>query len=100
MPYNADGVGHRDTDTSRRAAEEVDAGTWRNLTLNALRNRPMTADEVAEYLGAEPLTIRPRVTELRNQKRIRDTGQRRKNRSGRSAAVWAVNATEKDIRNG
>lgn len=88
MPYTNDGTGFRHTDTSYAAAEAVDAATWRNLTMNALRSRPMTADEVAEYLGAEPLTIRPRITELRHAGRIRDTGTRRKNRSGRNAAVW------------
>lgn len=100
MPYNSDEVGYRHTDTSRDAADMVDAVTWRGLTLRALHERPMTADEVAEHLGAEPFTIRPRITDLRKAKRIRDTGHRRKNRSGRNAAVWEPIPETKENSNG
>jgi hypothetical protein len=36
------------------------------------------------------LAMRPRITELKQQHLIRDTGIRRRNASGRSAAVLAV----------
>jgi predicted ArsR family transcriptional regulator len=51
---------------------------------------PGTADEIAERLAASPLTIRPRISELRNAGKVHDTGQRSRNASGKSAAVWAI----------
>jgi hypothetical protein len=50
----------------------------------------LTADEVARRLGRSVLSIRPRVSELANAERpwIARTGARRKNESGRWAAVW------------
>ncbi len=47
-----------------------------------------TPDELADLIGASPLAIRPRITELRKAGLIVDTGCRRLNRSGRKAVVW------------
>lgn len=49
---------------------------------------PLTADEVADVLGQSVLSIRPRVTELANNDEIEDSGERRRNASGRNAIVW------------
>ena len=81
--------GSKGADTSREAAASV-AGrvNWlRELVLVALEV-PRTADEVATLLDKSVLTIRPRVAELHKQGQVRDTGVRRKNASGRNAAVW------------
>lgn len=49
----------------------------------------LSADEVATKLGHSVLSIRPRVSELREQNKIeRVPGVRRKNASGMGAAVW------------
>jgi hypothetical protein len=47
-----------------------------------------TADEIAARLGESILTIRPRITELNKLCKIKDTGVRRPNSSGRNAIVW------------
>lgn len=50
----------------------------------------MTADEVAAALGVSILSIRPRMTELAQQKLVADCGIRRANASGRKAIVWVA----------
>ena len=55
--------------------------------------RGLTADETAEILGETVLAIRPRITELKEQCRIERSGERRKNVSGMSAAVWIKKRT-------
>jgi len=76
-------------ETSREAAHSVDGATWRARALETLRDLgPMTADEIADHMGASILTIRPRITELLRLGMVHDTGARRMNRSHRMAAVW------------
>lgn len=89
-PYEA---GYRDTDTSREAAERVDAGTLRGKVLDAIRaHGPLTADETADRLRLDKLSIRPRCTELRELGKLEDSGVRRLNASGRRAIVWELAA--------
>jgi predicted Rossmann fold nucleotide-binding protein DprA/Smf involved in DNA uptake len=78
---------------TRREAREAIAERvprLRQAVLEALRKRPMTADEVAEAIGESILAVRPRVTELHNDGILYDSGERRVNLSGRPATVWAV----------
>jgi predicted HTH transcriptional regulator len=82
-------AGFKDGDTSKEAAEGVDAEFLRAAVLHALKRKgPMTADECAEAMRRDPLSIRPRFSELKNLGQIKDTGERRKNRSGKKAKVW------------
>lgn len=48
----------------------------------------LTADEAAKATGQTVLAVRPRCTELQAHLRIKDSGVRRKNESGRKATVW------------
>jgi predicted transcriptional regulator len=67
--------------------------TLKDKVLTVLRRYPsgLTADEVAEFCGASMLAIRPRVSELKNDGMIEDTGKRRKNAvSGHIATIWRV----------
>lgn len=92
-PILDDGAGWKGTDTSREAAESIapDTGRLRILILNTLeKHGALTADEIADRMGESVLSIRPRVSELRNMGRIADTGYRRANKSGRKAAVWDI----------
>jgi predicted ArsR family transcriptional regulator len=66
------------------------AKTLQSECLAVLRGAPMTADEVAERLGATPFAIRPRLTELRRLGLVHDSGLRRANASRRGATVWAL----------
>ena len=83
--------GAQNTDTSRAAAASIapTAATLRDRVLDLYqRSRGLTADEAAGKLGLSILSIRPRVTELARLGKLRDSGDRRKNGSGRSAVVW------------
>ncbi|MBK8006723.1 MAG: hypothetical protein IPK12_23325, partial [Gemmatimonadetes bacterium] len=53
-----------DTRRAAREAMEERLPRLRTAVLATLRQRPRTADEVAEVLGESILAIRPRVTEL------------------------------------
>ncbi len=97
MPHTAQGVGHRNIDTSQAAAEQIEgkAPFWRVMVLQELSlNGPGTADEIAHRLRAPVLTIRPRLSELRGAGKIHDTGLRRANTSGKTAAVWEITKKE------
>ena len=83
--------GAQDRSTSHEAAAEVApaAPLLRARALEVLeRSNGLTADEVAGRLGESILSIRPRLTELARLGDVRDSGARRKNKSGRSAIVW------------
>lgn len=78
--------------TSQEAAESMDesSDTLRMRALAILQRERLTSDEVAERMGRSILAVRPRVTELHKLSLIRDTGERRKNASGRRANVWVA----------
>lgn len=88
-----DAVGFRDTDTSKAAADSIDAATLRALVMGLMvKGYLVTADEAAKMLKIDRLSIRPRFSELKKQGLVRDTGQRHPNDSGKKAIVWARNA--------
>jgi predicted ArsR family transcriptional regulator len=84
--------GYKDTDTSEKAARKV-SGRAPMLRAKAYQilvesKEPMTADEVAARMGESVLSIRPRLSELVEAGRIKDSGQRGQNASGASAKKW------------
>jgi predicted ArsR family transcriptional regulator len=95
-PY-ASNVGRRDSITSIEAARAIEpqAGRLRELVLREIAKHPegATADEVADYLKIDRLSVRPRCTELLKAGYIDDAGKRRQNQSGKRAKVWRINAT-------
>ena len=81
--------GQQRTDTSIAAAPDPEsAATLRNIALSIIRRCPCTADEVARIMQRHILSVRPRVTELKRMGLIEDSGERRKNVSGKKAIVW------------
>jgi predicted HTH transcriptional regulator len=61
--------------------------------LGALRDRgPHTADQVAEILGEDVLTIRPRISELFKMNKIEKTGGRAPSSRGRASWIWRAKA--------
>jgi predicted Rossmann fold nucleotide-binding protein DprA/Smf involved in DNA uptake len=87
-PYNGM-PGFKERTTSRDAAKAVSsrAKTLREKVLQAIKTRPMTADEVAAFIGEDILAIRPRVSELKKMGLITPTNTRRANKSGLMANV-------------
>ena len=80
--------------TSEAAADSMKpkAAGLRGRVLAVLHHADMTADECAQVLNKSVLSIRPRLTELKEAGQIEDTGIRRENLSGRNAIVWRLAA--------
>lgn len=90
MPYTEAGVGYRNTDTSKDAAEKVMSHMRRAVLDRLLAIGPSTGDELAQSLGVPVTSVRPRITDLARLGYVEDSGERRQNAAGRSAIVWAV----------
>jgi hypothetical protein len=79
------------SDTSRAAAESIkpDAAVIRRRVLQAIYAAPngATCDEVEQWLDLTHQTASARCAELKAQGKVKDSGARRRTRSGRLAAV-------------
>lgn len=85
------GAGWKSRDTSREAARSTRAPRLRQLCIDQLMlHGAQTTDECAASLGIDKLSIRPRFSELAAAGRVRDSGERRANGSGKRAIVWAL----------
>tara|TARA_R100000234_G_scaffold119640_1_gene103169 strand:+ start:3164 stop:3415 length:252 start_codon:yes stop_codon:yes gene_type:complete len=51
-------------------------------------NLTYTADEVAEQLNQNLISVRARITELNQTAVLRDSGERRKNKNNRNVIAW------------
>jgi hypothetical protein len=85
--------GWKGTDTSREAALAIasQAKTLRDSVLNVLMDiapSALSADQVAIRLQRSPLSIRPRISELRRLGLVERTEQRVTNESGMTACLW------------
>ena len=83
--------GAKARETAFEAADEIasKAPIIRARCLKVLEHsNGLTADEVAGRLGLSILTVRPRITELARDGKVRDSGDRRRNVSGKRAIVW------------
>jgi hypothetical protein len=91
LPYRDGGAGHRGTDTAIEAAMHIQ-GALPRLQRHVFEviakagARGATADEIADALG----WVRPRTSELRRDRRIADSGQRRDSLVGVSSIVWVL----------
>jgi hypothetical protein len=79
--------------TSKHAAEAIEpyAKTLRGRALAEFRYvypKGLTADQLGRLVRAGPLSMRPRISELRSSGLIEATTERRKNDSGIEAIVW------------
>lgn len=84
--------GFKSRETSRQAGASINSAVLQAKVLEQFRIPGMwlTADEVADRLGIDKLSIRPRISELSRLGKIMDAGCRRKNASGKSAIVWRL----------
>lgn len=82
-------------ETSREAAEAIapDLGRYQRSALSFIRSAGdagLTAEELAGAMGVDRTTAQPRTSELRLRHMITDSGQRRRNASGKRAIVWVA----------
>lgn len=84
------------SDTSRAAAASLSAETLSRLRHEVWRfvqragTKGATCDEIEAGTGMSHQTASARCTELLRADLIRDTGQRRHTRSGRTARVYCI----------
>lgn len=87
--------GHRGVETSIAAANDIapECGRLQRMVLEAVREagpHGLTADELAAKLGMDRWSVQPRTSELRAKRLIGDSGQRRRNMTGKNAIVWVA----------
>lgn len=91
-PY-PDAPGHRNVETSIAAAEALapKLGRLQRMAEHEIRESGedgLTADELAARLDMVRWAARPRISELKRKGLVRDSGQRRRNCTGKLAIVW------------
>jgi predicted ArsR family transcriptional regulator len=89
-----DAPGFKVSGPSEQAAEAIGGKATRMraavLAQIAQYSSGATADEIAKDLNLSVLSVRPRVSELKRNGEIEQTGARRKNESGMTATVWRI----------
>lgn len=86
---------HSATSVAAAAAVKPDANRLRALVLDALRAvypDGLTDEQIIDTTGLSPSTARPRRIELVQRNLVRDSGRKRKTRSGREAVIWEATA--------
>ena len=94
MGYTQAGVGYQSTDTSRQAADDMGAKTEtiKALVVASLQESAggLTADEIAGDIGRHYGSVRPRLSELHNERKVKDSGIRRSGLFGKMHIVWTL----------
>jgi hypothetical protein len=94
--------GYKDDGTSKRAADEIapSAKTIRDAAYKAICEAGgLTADETAERIGVDFMSVRPRLTELKEQGLLIKTDETRPNlRSGKQASVYRITGLDEHRR--
>ena len=86
-----------DPDTSKDAAKLNTTFLQQQVLFCLLKNGSCTAEEVSELVGISQQSITPRFRGLVEKGLIMDTGERRKNRSGRSAILWRAVVNDRTL---
>jgi predicted ArsR family transcriptional regulator len=81
-----------DIDTSHAAAERAESMADRHkaLVYAALKTGPLASEQIARITGLNALQVMKRISDLRNEDAVIDSGERRPTVSGRMAAVWKL----------
>jgi len=85
--------GWKARETAKQAAEEMKprAPTIQARIMDSMRKGyGYTPDAFAEAHGLSPLAVRPRFSELAKLGKIKDSGRRASNGSGRKAIIWVA----------
>jgi len=87
-------------DTSHVSAERAETMAARHkMAIYAVlkTDGPQTSDEIAAKIGLLPHQVIKRVSDLRNERAVIDSGERRQTRTGRPAAVWKLAPVQLDL---
>jgi len=90
MPY-LDTIGYQKTDTSKDAAIAVKAKApiLREMVFDAIKSYgPISTENIARVIERPEASVQPRTSELKNAKRIVDSGIRSLTKWGKSCILW------------
>ena len=93
MGYNEDDIGFQDNNASELAAQFNAAGkvTLREQVKQLfIDNKRLTAEQVCNLLQRAEISVKPRITELKNEGVIQNSGERVVGKWGTSITVWEV----------
>jgi|TARA_R110002020_G_scaffold4445_4_gene19435 hypothetical protein len=99
MGYNEEGIGYQQTDTSRQGADFNKQGKLsirkqiKDLFVNADKVM-LTVEEISKSVFKPEISVKPRVTELKNEGILQDSGYRRMGKWGTNIIVWELNKGE------
>mgnify|MGYP002697746014 CR=1 FL=1 len=92
MPYTEEKIGYQKTDTSESAAR--DNVQWKmtakQRVLQLLQKVPqsLTTEEISELLNIPYATVQPRLSELRAEGKVEDSGSRGETKWGKPCIKW------------
>ena len=98
MAYNEQGIGYQKSEASKDAANFNKKGklTIREQVRSLFdHNNMLTVEDVSRLLNRAEISVKPRVTELKNEGFLEDSGVRRQGKWGTNITVWK--RTEKQI---
>ena len=81
-------------DAAKRLAPALKKNQTEALNAFHRAGKPLTADELADFLGKTIVSIRPRVSELRRLGLIVPSGERRASSFGQASTVWKLRPTD------
>ncbi len=94
MPYLETGVGYQSTDTSKEAANSNFKGklTIRDRVYQLLEKTSvsLSTEDIAELLNVPYGSVQPRLSELQNEDKVVDSGERGKTKWGKSCIKWRI----------
>ena len=91
--YTDEDIGYQSNEASQEAAHyNVDGrATLREQVLQLFRkNKRLTNEQVAAILGRPEISTQPRVSELKNDGKIKNSGEKVIGRWGAKITVWEI----------
>lgn len=91
MGYNDESIGYQKTDTSKSAANFNKKGkvSIRQQVRELFKeNNLLTVEDVSRLLNRPEISVQPRVSELKNEGILEDSGIRRQGKWGTNVIVW------------
>ena len=93
MPYNNQGIGYQKNKQSLEAARYNATGklTIREQVKIAFETfGDMTVEELCDVLQRDRVSVQPRITELKKQGVLEDSGATKMGKYGTSITVWRI----------
>jgi len=100
MAYNEQGIGYQKSETSKDAANFNKKGklTIREQVRSLFdHNNMLTVEDVSRLLNRAEISVKPRVTELKNEGFLEDSGLRRQGKWGTNITVWKRTEKQMDL---